>query len=78
MSMFWYMLSFHIVGEKHKLWAALMQDSKLDVKPVLAALEETPPPLDMWKELLDRVYKNCRVTIPLVMLSHQMVTNEQE
>lgn len=50
MSTFWYILWFHVVGEKHKLRAAHKQDSKLDVKPVLAALEEPPPPPDMWKE----------------------------
>lgn len=41
-STFWYILSFHTAGEKHRLWAAHKHNSKLDDQPVLAAFRRKP------------------------------------
>lgn len=64
---------FHTVQAKLKSRAAHQQDSMMSNQfQPLSCTQKSPPPLDLWKELLGRVYKNGRVTVPLVMLSHQM------
>lgn len=84
MSTFYFILPTHTDDKKLKPRPGHHQDSKYDVKPVSAAflyLEEHhthTSSLDLWKDLLGRVYKNCWVTVPIVMLSHQMIKNEQE